>query len=183
MLIRVRELELHNLEFDESYQPGAIDLVAELRQIGPLHSKGRAELIVEHRGHHQDVEDIRLIGKVEAHLETACARCLEPVGHDVERSFDLIFRPQGVDRRADEASISEAETEIGYYVGEGLLLEDALREQVLLATPVRALCREDCKGLCPHCGRNLNVEQCHCEQHVSDPRWDALNDIKKKLQS
>ncbi len=64
--------------------------------------------------------------------------------------FDLIYRPLGVDRRADEVSISEAETEIGYYQGEGLLLEDALREQVLLATPVRALCREDCKGLCPH---------------------------------
>ena len=97
--------------------------------------------------------------------------------------FDLIYRPQGVDKRAEEASICEAETEIGYYVGEGLLLEDALREQVLLATPVRALCRDDCKGLCPHCGRNLNVEQCNCEQHVSDPRWDALSDIKKKLQN
>jgi uncharacterized protein len=46
------------------------------------------------------------------------------------------------------------------------------------------LCHEDCKGLCPHCGRNLNLEQqCNCEQHVSDPRWDALNEIKKKLQS
>jgi len=182
MLIRVRELELRKLEFDETYQPGAIEFVQEFRQIGPLHSDGHAELLVEHRGHGQDVEDIRLVGKVEAHLEFSCARCLDPVEHDVKRNFDLIYRPQGVDRRADEVAISEAETEIGYYQGEGLLLEDALREQVLLATPVRALCREDCKGLCPHCGRNLNLEQpCHCEQHVSDPRWDALNDIKKNL--
>ncbi len=88
-----------------------------------------------------------------------------------------------MDKRADESSISEAETEIGYYQGEGLLLEDALREQVLLATPVRALCREDCKGLCPQCGLNLNVEQCNCEQRPSDLRWDALSEIKKKLQS
>jgi uncharacterized protein len=120
---------------------------------------------------------------VKAHLEFSCARCLEPVIDDVDKSFDLIYRPLGVDRRADEVAISEAETEIGYYQGEGLLLEDALREQVLLATPVRALCREDCKGLCPQCGRNLNVEQCNCEQHLSDPRWDALSEIKKKLQS
>ena len=183
MLIRVRELELHKLEFDETYQPGAIEFGPEFRQSGPLHSDGHAELVVEHRGHNQDVEDIRLVGEVEAHLEFSCARCLDPVAHDVNKRFDLIFRPQGVDRRADEVSISEAETEIGYYQGEGLLLEDALREQVLLATPVRALCREDCKGLCPQCGRNLNVEQCHCEQHVSDPRWDALNDIRKKLES
>lgn len=183
MLIRVRELELHKMEFDENYQPGAIDFGSEFRQVGPLHSDGRAELIVEHRGHQQDVEDIRLVGKVEVHLEISCARCLDPVAHDIDRSFDLIFRPQGVDRRADEVSISQAETEIGYYQGEGLLLEDALREQVLLAAPVRAVCRDDCKGLCPLCGRNLNVEQCNCEQHISDPRWDALNDIKKKLQS
>jgi len=183
MQIRVRELELHNLEFDETFQPGAIEFGLHFRQVGPLHSDGRAELIVEHRGHHQDVEDIRLVGKVETNLEFCCARCLEPVGHDVNWAFDLIYRPQGVDRRAEEVAISEAETEIGYYQGEGLLLEDALREQVLLATPVRALCREDCKGLCPHCGQNLNVEQCHCEPHLSDPRWEALNEIKKKLQS
>jgi uncharacterized protein len=183
MRIRVRELELQKLEFDESYQPGAIEFGPEFRQVGPLHSKGRAELIVEHRGHKQDVEDIRLVGDVETRLEFGCARCLEPVTHDVSRSFDLIFRPLGVDRRADEVSISEAETEIGYYQGDGLMLEDALREQVLLATPVRALCREECKGLCPLCGRNLNVEHCNCEQHVSDPRWEALGDLKKKLQS
>lgn len=183
MLIRVRELELRKLEFNENYQPGAIDFGHDFRQIGPLHSAGRAELIVEHHGHHQDVEDIRLVGTVETRLEFSCARCLDPVQQDVSKSFDLIFRPQGVDRRGDEVSITEAETEIGYYQGEGILLEDALREQVLLATPVRALCREDCKGLCPHCGRNRNLEQCHCEQHLSDPRWDALNEIKKKLQS
>ena len=183
MLIRVRELELRRVEFNEDYQPGAIEFGREFHQVGPLHSDGQAELIVEHRGHHQDVEDIRVIGNVKAHLEFSCARCLDPVGQDVDKSFDLIYRPLGVDRRADEVSISEAETEIGYYQGEGLLLEDVLREQVLLATPVRALCRDDCKGLCPLCGRNLNVEQCQCEQHVSDPRWDALNEIKKKLQN
>jgi uncharacterized protein len=94
-----------------------------------------------------------------------------------------LYRPQGVDRVADEVAISEADTEIGYYQGEGVLLEDALREQVLLATPLKMLCREDCQGLCPQCGRNRNTEPCDCEQHPSDPRWAALNEIKKKLQS
>ena len=183
MLISAAQLVDEPLKLDETLAAGAIDYTPDVRQIGPLLLKGEAALIVEHRGHHQDVEDIRLVGKVEAHLEFSCARCLEPVVDDVDKSFDLIYRPLGVDRRADEVAISEAETEIGYYQGEGLLLEDALREQVLLATPVRALCREDCKGLCPQCGRNLNVEQCNCEQHLSDPRWDALSEIKKKLQS
>ena len=182
MLIRVRDLELRKLEFDQDYQPGTIEFGPEFRQVGPLHGKGHAEVVVEHRGHGQDVEDIRLVGSVQAHLEFSCARCLNPVAHDVNRSFDLIFRPQGVDRRAHEVSISEAETEIGYYQGEGLLLEDALREQVLLETPVRALCSENCKGLCPQCGRNLNQEQCDCGPQTSDPRWEALSEIRNKLQ-
>jgi len=183
MLIRVRDLELHNLEFDENFQPGAIEFGAEISQSGPLHMQGRADLVVEHRGHKQDVEDIRLVGNLAGQFESGCARCLEPVRQTVGRDFDLIYRPLGVDRRADEVSISEAETEIGYYQGDGLLLEDVLREQVLLAVPVRALCREDCKGLCPHCGCNLNVEPCHCEQRPGDPRWEALSEIRKKLQS
>lgn len=182
-MIRVRELELRKLEFNEDLQPDAIDFGPDIRQVNPLHTAGRAELVVEHRGHKEDVKDIRLVGDFATELEMLCARCLDPVIHPIRRDFDLLYRPQGVDRRGDEVAISEADTEIGYYQGDGVLLEDVLREQVLLAAPVKAVCREDCKGLCPHCGRNLNLEQCDCEQHPSDPRWAALNDIKKKLQS
>jgi len=92
MLIRVRELELQKVEFDETYQPGAIEFGPDFRQAGPLHGQGHAELIVEHRGHHQNVEDIRMVGKVVANLEFSCARCLEAVGHDVNWAFDLIYR-------------------------------------------------------------------------------------------
>ena len=78
-------------------------------------------------------------------------------------------------------SVTGAEAEIGYYQGEGLLLEDALREQVLLALPLKVICREDCKGLCPHCGANLNDGQCSCADDVDDPRWTALKDLRSKL--
>ncbi len=183
MLIRVRELELRKLEFNEDLPPGAVEFGPDFRQIGPLHAEGRAELVVEHHGHHQDVEDIRLVGSLETRIEVACARCLEPVVHHVTREFDLLYRPQGVDRRGEEVSISQAETEIGYYQGEGLLLEDTLREQVLLSTPVKSVCREECKGLCPSCGRNLNQEQCNCEQRAGDTRWEALSELRNKLQS
>lgn len=182
MLIRVKELELQKLEFDENLPPGAVDFGPDLTQTGTMHAQGRAELVVEHCGHRQDIEDIRLVGQLDTRIEVSCARCLDPVTHKVKREFDLLYRPQGVDRRGEEVSISEAETEIGYYQGEGLMLEDALREQVLLATPVKTLCREDCKGLCPRCGRNLNQEQCDCEQDARDPRWEALGEIRNKLQ-
>ena len=182
MLIRVADLHLRKLEFKQDFQPGDIDFGSELQQIGPLHAEGRAEVIVEHRGHKENIDDIRVVAKLDATMEVACARCLEPVQYTVNRAFDLLYRPLGVDKRADEVAINEADTEIGYYEGEGLLLEDVLREQLLLASPLKLVCREDCKGLCPQCGTNLNTATCNCQQ-PGDARWAALSELKNKLQS
>jgi uncharacterized protein len=60
-------------------------------------------------------------------------------------------------------------------------LADSVKEQVLLAAPVKVVCRESCKGLCPKCGKNLNEGDCGCSTVVTDPRWDALKDLKKSL--
>ena len=56
-----------------------------------------------------------------------------------------------------------------------------ITELVAGALPLKAICREDCKGLCPHCGLNLNVEQCSCAEPIEDPRWSALKEIRDKL--
>ena len=99
----------------------------------------------------------------------------------VARNFDLLYRPLGVDAGQKELSVTTTEAEVSYYQGEGLLLEDAVREQVLLALPLKVICREDCRGLCPHCGKNLNTERCSCAEPVEDPRWSALKEIRNKL--
>jgi len=182
MLIEIHELERHPIDFDEKVPPGRIDLGADLRQRGPLHASGRAQLVEEHRGKHKLIKDIRLKGELSANLEIACARCLAPVVQNVERDFDLLYRPRGADAGQEEVSFSVAEAEIGYYEGTGLLLEDVLREQVLLALPLKITCREDCKGLCPHCGKNLNQEQCSCMVPAEDPRWAALKEIRGRLE-
>ena len=182
MLIEIHELELHPIDFKEEFRPGAIDLGPDLRQKTPLHAAGRAQLVEEHYGRRQSIKDIRLNGELDTKLELVCARCLEPVVQDVTRRFDLLYRPLGADAGREELSVTSAEAEISYYQGEGLLLEDALREQVLLAVPLKVICREDCKGLCPHCGKNLNVEQCSCTEPVEDPRWSPLKDLRDKLE-
>src|SRR5499425_5164 len=182
MLIEIQELELRPVDFREEFSPGAIDLGDEVRQCTPLRSEGRADLVEEHHGKHKVVQDIRLKGKLDTTLEVACARCLEPVVQDVARDFDLLYRPLGTDAGHEELSVTDAEAEIGYYQGEGLLLEDVLREQVLLALPLKTVCRENCKGLCPHCGKNLNQGQCACAEPQEEPRWEALKGIKEKLQ-
>ena len=181
MLIEIADLEIRPVDFREEYSPGVIDLGEEVWQRSPLLAEGRADLVEEHHGKHKVVQDIRLKGKLGTSLEVACARCLDPVVHEVERSFDLLYRPLGTDSGHAELSVTDAEAEIGYYGGQGLLLEDALREQVLLALPLKTICRDDCKGLCPHCGKNLNETQCSCVDEVEDPRWSALKEIRTKL--
>jgi uncharacterized protein len=182
MLIEIRELERHPVDFEEQIAPGAIDFGSEVKQKDNLASKGRAQLVQEHHGKRQLINDIRIVGEFSTKVELACARCLDPITRDVANNFDLLYRPRGVDAGKEELSVTAAEAEIGYYQGEGVLLEDVLREQLLLALPLRAICRDDCKGLCPHCGKNLNLEQCNCAEPLEDPRWSALKDIREKLQ-
>ena len=182
MFIEIHELERHPVDFDENFPPGTIDLGPDLNQCGQMHATGRAQLVEEHHGKHKLIKDIRLNGELSTSLEIACARCLGPVAQNVKRQFDLLYRPLGADAGREEAPVSGTESEISYYEGEGLLLEDVLHEQVLLAVPLKAICRQDCKGLCAHCGANLNIAKCSCAEPPEDPRWSALKDLRGKLE-
>ena len=181
MFISVKALQEKEISFNEKFGANTLELGPELWQQGALLTQGRASLVEEHEGRAR-IADIRLVGDFSTRLELKCARCLEPVLRDVAGQFDLIYRPLGAVASPPEKSISEAETEIGFYQGDGLLLEDVLKEQVLLAVPIREICRADCKGICPQCGRNRNTEACDCSPRQMDPRWAALQEIKDKLQ-
>jgi uncharacterized protein len=161
MFLDIHELERHPLDFEEVFQPDVIDLGGEARQRTPLKASGHAEIVEEHHGKHEVITDIRLRGRLSAGLELQCARCVEPVAQDIVREFELLYRPLGADAGRDELSVTDAEAEIGYYQGDGLLLEDVLRV---------------------HCGKNLNEEQCSCTTAIEDPRWTALREIRSKLE-
>lgn len=175
------ELEREAIDFDESLAPGSIDFVEDMQQIGVLHSSGHVDLLHENRGPGEIIPDIRIRGSLETRMRVLCARCLEPVEQAIEATFDLLFRPQEADQDNADRSISASETEIGYYEGDGLLLEDVLREQILLALPAKILCKEDCRGLCPECGRNRNTDPCDCVARSADPRWSSLTEIRGRV--
>ena len=181
MQITIPDLQQEPLEFDQVLAPGAIDFGQDLRQIGNFHASGRADLLEEHRGPRDIVADIRLRASYRGSFEAPCARCVDPVAVPIEGEFDLIFKPLGTDGESSEQAISTSETEIGYYQNDSLALEDVLREQVLLSLPARTLCREDCKGLCPRCGSNLNNEKCDCDEIPVDSRWSALSELRSKV--
>ena len=182
MLITVLDLEREPVSFDLGLPPGTIDFGEEATQAGALAVRGEAELIREHRGPKEVIADIRVRAHWQGDFEVPCARCLDPVRHSLGGDFDLLFRPLGADAGPADRSLAAPDTEIGYYQEEGLVLEDVLREQVLLSLPVRSLCRQDCKGLCPRCGHNLNSEPCTCEETPSDPRWGALSELRSRLE-
>jgi uncharacterized protein len=183
MEFKVSELEREPVEFDLELPPGSVDFGEEAEQEGPLAAAGRAEVIHEHRGPKEVVADIRLRGRFSGKVKVPCARCVDPVEIPLAADFDLIFRPVGADADTGERAISAPETEIGYYQKDSLALEDVLREQVLLSLPARALCKPDCKGLCPRCGANRNSQPCSCEEGPNDPRWEALAGLRGRIKS
>jgi uncharacterized protein len=183
MEFKVIELEREPIDFDLELAPGAVELGEEAEQVGQLAASGHAEVLHEHRGPKDIVADIRLKGSFAGKFQVPCARCVEPVEIPLAAEYDLIFRPVSADAEPLERSITAPETEIGYYQEDSLLLEDVLREQVLLSLPVRTLCKPDCKGLCPRCGQNRNTQPCHCDEGPSDPRWEALSGLRGRIKS
>jgi uncharacterized protein len=173
MFLSVKELELRRIRFDETYQPGRIDFAGEdLEQSSPLHVAGSAEVVARSDG------EVRIQGKYTVEMAAECDRCLRRARFPLDGDFDLYYRPMSVIAREEEVEIGEDEVEIGFYVGGGLELEDILREQVLLALPMQRTCSEDCKGICPVCGRNRNETTCDCRIDSSDDRWGALRKLE-----
>jgi uncharacterized protein len=171
MFLDIKDLAVRKQVIRKTYAPGSIDYqTTEIKQIEPLEVTATAELLEG---------TIRITGEIETKVEMVCARCLEAVVDEVHRSLDLFYSllPEG--ERPEEAQLKEGDAEIGFYQGQGLFLADVLREQVLLALPMKAICRSDCRGLCSNCGANLNHEECRCETHSSDPRLAPLARLKQ----
>jgi len=173
MFLSIKEMELRKVRFDETFQPGQIDFSGEdLTQSAPLRVTGSAELLAHSGG------EIRIQGKYTGELAAECDRCLAQTRFPLDSSFDLFYRPMSDIARDEEVEIDEGETELGFYEGAGMELEDILREQVLLALPMQRVCREDCKGICPVCGKNRNETACDCKVDTADDRWGALRNLE-----
>ena len=142
--------------------------------------KGRigVDLLVERRGY-----DVRVQGTLRAQAELSCSRCLDPVTVSIASGFDQLYESNAAHPLSGEIALQEKDTDIAFFSGDTIEISDIIREQVVLALPMKPICREDCKGLCPHCGKNMNVKACDCENLFSDPRLAELSKIKKRMRS
>jgi uncharacterized protein len=129
---------------------------------------------------HKDKDRFRLVGTVKTELELGCSRCLEPFRMPVDASFDIRYLPASEASSEPEREIEEEDLETSYYSEDQIDLNQLLREQFYLALPMKPLCQEGCKGLCPQCGTNLNTGTCACAPAWEDPRLAGLKALKRE---
>ena len=128
---------------------------------------------------------VHLRGRLTARLGMECGRCLEGFVLPVDQEVDLFYLPRHKESQAEEqdadVQLSDHQMVVAFYDHDQLDLGDMVREQIFLLVPMRRLCREDCKGLCPECGVNRNAETCDCTPPTSvDPRLAELGKLLDK---
>jgi DUF177 domain-containing protein len=175
--VDLKDLAHDKLSFEAQFEPGVLDFSAEgVRQIGNLDWAATAE---------RAGEEIRIAGTLDVNVESSCSRCLEPARVHVSKPFDLFFRERDAAMfdEDEEVELEEEDTRTAFFTGTKLAIGDILREQILLALPMKALCTVDCKGLCPVCGTNLNAGSCNCPKEEFSPHIEKLIEIKRRLES
>lgn len=119
-------------------------------------------------------QSLTLDVNVSGTMHTDCARCLEELETKVDFSVEELL---------SQREEGEAESEdIILFDGYTIELDDIIADHFLMNISGRYLCSEDCKGLCPDCGTNLNKGTCDCDTEYIDPRWQALADILKNTE-
>ncbi len=120
--------------------------------------------------------DVLLSADFCLYLETECSLCAREMAQSVAVRFALTLQPKpALAPLLPEDGELTAENPDEYFLeGDTFGLDDLLREQIILALPMFPKCAEDCQGLCPVCGVDLNTQSCHCERDDVDPRWEKL---------
>jgi uncharacterized protein len=170
MRIEVDQLESGGKKFAHTYEPQELildeehaRLTAAPQVLGSASRKG---------------SEVRLRGSITARAEVDCDRCLGAVSVPIETEFDVSLIPASEYLERQTAELQEEDLLLSVYEGDSVDVNEIVREQILLALPARALCREECKGLCPVCGIDKNSNACACEDKETDPRWAALKDLR-----
>jgi len=173
MRIEVENLTAAGQPFEHTYGAEEVDLEEEgARVVGAPSVRGSAS---------RKGDEVRLRGEIRTEVELLCDRCLTPERAPLAVEFDTSFIPREAEAvKAENVELLADDLGTSAYDGEAVDLDELVREQILLALPSRRLCKEDCKGLCPSCGTDLNAGGCSCEQTEVDPRWSALAGLKDK---
>jgi len=121
-------------------------------------------------------QSLSVEGVLKTVLQLKCGCCLEPFLLALEEEFCEKF----VEGEAETGDMAHNENEPSYFQGDIISFEELAHDLLVLALPMRPICREDCRGLCVKCGKNLNHQVCSCYDDDLDPRLSALKQLLDK---
>lgn len=171
LLLDVSQMREAHARVDRTYAPDALPSDSDVYRIG-----APVTLRCEVRKNRQHY---RLVGRLQTTLELVCSRCLEAFPLAVNESVEVLFLPQSETTGEGERAVEDEDLSTAYYRDQVLDLGQLMQEQFYLVVPMKPLCGEDCKGLCPVCGTNFNTGTCQCHPTWVDSRLAVLEQLKK----
>lgn len=151
--------------FEEVIKPGTLHFYRQ--EVYPAAIQAVAEV-------NKFQKNIRCRVSLRTTAQHACDRCLEAFAIPCECAFELLFHIGKEDLQTEEEDVVLLAPETAE-----VDLAEWIVEQLILSIPMKLLCREDCQGICPGCGANLNQEACRCGEKPGDPRWEKLRELLK----
>jgi uncharacterized protein len=167
MMIRVSELEEQGLAVSD---PGAL---------APAFSDPSWQLDALELQISPDGADVVVQGRLTATVPQMCGRCVESFPARVDVNVDVRLMPRPA--TSDPVELGADDLDVDFYVDDLLDLNRVVETETTLALPMKPLCREDCRGLCPACGGNRNLSACACAERAPDPRLAALRDLATRV--
>ncbi len=123
---------------------------------------------------------VQVQGWVHTELDLQCCRCLKNFSYPLTSQIDVTLFPDEDEVQEEEIELESADLKAGSFSGDEVDLSGLIREQILLGIPYKALCHQECRGLCSQCGMNLNEGNCGCERKVGDSAFKVLKDLQIK---
>ena len=171
MFLNLSKIRTAHERIEDVYQPGAF-------AADPQDTFRIAAPVLLAFDIHKEKDQFRLVGSVQTRLELTCSRCLESSPWPIDAAFDLRYQPHTCNTGEGEREIEEEDLSTAFYENDTIDLRQLMSEQFYLSLPMKPLCREGCRGLCPACGTNLNRGTCNCNPEWEDPRFAALKTLK-----
>ena len=173
MFIEIEDLKPEPLHVHHVFQAEEINFS---REDAALKEPVTTDFTLDHKK-----SELHITGTVETVLNSRCCRCTKEFTKDVSAVFDLSYLPQPewLEENA-EVELKYEDMDVAFYNGIAFDVNMMVLEQIELAIPMKLICREDCKGLCYQCGKDLNEGSCSCSKDTRDPRFSVLLDFKKK---
>ncbi len=179
MQIRIADCPPEGLHMEDRLDPGSLKDLAALQESERCLFKGPLSVALTVT---PTAEMFAVEGRIRGEVTLACSRCLAPAECPIKISFKLTFS-RGIpgdepDAPSETRQLQSEEMGVVLFEGDEIDFRNVIQEQVIMAIPMRPLCREDCQGLCPRCGADLNHETCDCQKKEVDPRLAVLKKFK-----